>query len=103
MTLLPEPTVGGGEIDGRSEDIAEGGLLLITQQSMSIGDVVMLRLPLPMSGRTETLPGTVRWVKPGRLRHAIGVAFDAIGDRAREEIVRYVDLCRVRPTSDDGA
>lgn len=103
VTPLRVMLMGGGEIDGRSEDIAEGGLLLITQQSMSIGDVVMLRLPLPMTGRTETLPATVRWVKPGRLRHAIGVAFDAIGDRAREEIVRYVDLCRVRPTSDDGS
>jgi len=86
--------IGGGELDGRTEDIAEGGLLLVTQRPLKVGDVVMLRLPLPMSGRTETIPATVRWVKPGTLRNAIGVAFDSMNDRAREEIGRYVELNR---------
>lgn len=86
-------TPNGGDVDGRTEDVAEGGVLLISQQPFVQGDRVMVRIPLPMTGRLETIPAVVRWAKPGRLRHATGLAFDEMSDRARDEIRQYIEIC----------
>lgn len=85
-------TPNGGDVDGRTEDIAEGGLLLISQQPFVQGEVVQIRMSLPMSGRLETIAALVRWAKPGRLRHATGLEFQTLSDRAREEIQQYVAI-----------
>lgn len=85
-------TPNGGDVDGRTEDIAEGGVLLISQQPFVQGETVQVRLALPMSGRMETLTAVVRWAKPGRLRHATGLEFQTMSDRAREEIQQYVSI-----------
>jgi serine/threonine protein kinase len=86
-------TPNGIDVDGRTEDVAEGGILLISQQPFVQGDVVKVRMPLPMTGRLEIIPAIVRWAKPGRLRHATGLAFDEMSERAREEIRQYVTIC----------
>lgn len=92
VTPMRATVLGGTDVDGRTEDIALGGILFVSHAPMQVGDVVMLRLPLPMSGRLETVPSTVRWVRPGRLRNAIGLAFDGLSTRAQEEIERYVAI-----------
>jgi hypothetical protein len=81
-----------GACDGRTEDISEQGLLVVTSGSCVEGDEVTVRLPLPSSGRVVTLPGIARWAKTQRGQRAIGIELGAIPPDARADIRNYVAL-----------
>jgi len=76
----------------RIEDISEGGVLLISEQTYTLGEIVRLRFSLPISGRVITLPATVRWTRKARTGPATGVGFTELADAARAEIRQYVAL-----------
>jgi serine/threonine protein kinase len=81
----------GATIDGRSEDISEGGLLLLTERSAVAGELVQVRFASPVAGAIVTVPALVRWVRPARAGKAVlGCSFTELTDELREEIGRYV-------------
>lgn len=82
----------GGPCDGRSEDISEGGLLVVTSAECTDGDRVKVRLPLPTSGRVVVLEAIARWSKNRRGQRAIGVEFVDPPEEVRAEIRTYVTL-----------
>lgn len=94
----------GSNIDGRSEDISEGGLLLILPHYMKNRaeaqsgrtETVKIRFSLPTTGAIATVSGTVRWLKDGSGRAALGIEFDAPSDEVRSSIATYVRLVGVR-------
>jgi tRNA A-37 threonylcarbamoyl transferase component Bud32 len=89
----------GAVHDGRTEDISEGGVLVVTDTPCGTGERVKMRLPLPAAGRVVTLEGVTRWVRTVRGRQAIGVAFDAVPPDVAAEIRVYVQLVSgQRPT-----
>jgi len=85
--------LGPGKVhDGRTEDISEGGLLIVTQEECAGDQQVQVRLPLPTSGRVVTVEGITRWVKTRKDQRALGVEFTNVGADARVEIARYVEI-----------
>ncbi|MCB9596759.1 MAG: PilZ domain-containing protein [Sandaracinaceae bacterium] len=84
---------GDATLDGRTENICEGGLLVLGVGNVEVGASVLVRLALPASGRIVSEPATVRWVRGGEGQaKAFGVSFDDPAARTLDEIQRYVAL-----------
>lgn len=86
-----------GSADGRTEDVSEGGLLVVTTAAVQEGERVSVRFPLPRSGRVVTVEATARWTRTRRGQKAVGVAFAALPDPVREELRAYVGLMAAVP------
>jgi uncharacterized protein (TIGR02266 family) len=85
---------GVGAIDGRSEDICEGGIFLVTRGTIADGAEVTLRFALPLDGNVVSETGIVRWTRSprsgGSEPRAMGVEFSATSAECVEQIARYV-------------
>jgi serine/threonine-protein kinase len=81
--------------DGRTEDISEGGVLIVTDNECARDQRVKVRLPLPSTGRVVTVDAVTRWIKTGRNRRAVGVEFQDPPEDLRAEIRDYVALMTV--------
>ncbi|HEX7479009.1 MAG TPA: serine/threonine-protein kinase [Polyangiales bacterium] len=84
--------VGQSISDGRTEDLSEGGVLMVTEGAVPDGERVTLRLPMPVSGRVVELQATTKWIKTGRNGRAIGAEFIDAPQDVRSEIRSYVAL-----------
>lgn len=82
----------GGAVDGRTEDISEGGLLVVVTGECGEGESVTVRFPLPTSGRVVTAAGVARWIKVQRGRRAVGIAFESLAEDAAAEIRAFADI-----------
>jgi len=83
---------GEGTLDGRTENIGEGGVLIVGAGEVTELDEVLLRFALPTSGRLVSEPATVRWVRRAAETTAFGVSFDEPTERTLEDIRAYVEL-----------
>lgn len=93
----------GSTIDGRSEDISEGGLLVVLPATYRGGafagvEQIHCRFALPTTGVVATVVGTVRWLKDGQGRAALGVAFTDPSDVVRKSISTYVSVIGTDPS-----
>ncbi len=84
-----------GIVDVRSEDLSEGGMLVLVPFALPQGTKVKIRLSLPISGRVATLDTLVRWVKgrgseKGQGPFAVGLEFVDLDAVAKSEVHRYV-------------
>jgi eukaryotic-like serine/threonine-protein kinase len=83
----------GRTIDGRTEDVSEGGLLIIVQEGeISQGNAIALRFALPMEGKVVTCRSHVRWVRASHGRRAIGVEFENAPPELAPSVTRYIEL-----------
>ncbi len=94
----------GHHVDGRSEDISVGGLLVVASSERAADSAtatprerrseerVTLRFSLPTTGAIVNLPGTVRWLTDGRGRSALGVEFIDPPPATHMAISRYVEI-----------
>jgi serine/threonine-protein kinase len=81
----------GAPLEGRSEDVSETGLLVITPGLCDDGEAVRVRFALPGDGGIVTTAATVRWARSARDgRGAFGLEFQGLPDFARQRIVAYV-------------
>ncbi len=89
-------------IDGRSEDVSEGGLLVLSHGECEAGLRVVIRFALPTGGKIVSVPAQVRWVRAssGLSRasgvHAMGVEFIDQPAAVRSSIALYVGLMAER-------
>jgi serine/threonine protein kinase len=81
---------GATVLDGRSEDISVGGLLVLAPQAFEQAELVQVRFALPLTGRLIEISATARWVKAAGVRGAVGLQFSAVPAEAHEVIERYV-------------
>ncbi len=81
-----------GTCDGRTEDISEGGVLVIAEADCASNEKVKVRLPLPATGRVVTLEAITRWVKTNRAQRALGLEFTNASDDVKKEIRAYAAL-----------
>lgn len=85
-----------GEVDGRCEDISEGGMLLLSDQACQPNEVVSVRFALPIEGRVAECKARVQWVRarPDRpyASQAIGLEFLDPSSELRASLARYVAL-----------
>jgi serine/threonine protein kinase len=82
----------GATADGRTEDISEGGLLMVMDANCGDGQRVRVRLVIPVSGRVVELEGTTKWIIRGRAQRAVGLEFIGLPDDIRGAIRSYVTL-----------
>lgn len=87
----------GSHIDGRSEDIGEGGLLVLVDRASAsavhaVGEQVRVHVSLPLGGDMAKLPATLRWSRDARGRAAVGLEFTSLDARVRSAIAAYVVL-----------
>lgn len=88
---------GGQTLDGRTEDISEGGLLVLSHAPCTADQRVAVRLALPMEGKVVSVDAHARWVRAAAGPHApgvcaIGLEFVDLPAAARASIARYVSL-----------
>ena len=85
-----------GEVDGRCEDISEGGMLLLSDQACEPNEEVSVRFALPIEGRIAVCKARVQWVRarPDRpyASQAIGLEFMDASSEIRASLSRYVAL-----------
>ena len=93
--LLPE----GIHVDGRTEDLSEGGTLVVTKNAVPTDRTVSVRLPLPGDGRVVEITGVVRWSRERRNVFASGLEFVGLTDDARNAVRTYVSMMSGAPTT----
>ena len=72
-----------------TEDISEGGLLIMTSKAkVTKGAAMLVRFALPIDGRVVTEQAIVKWTRG----NAIGVALAAPAAETARQIERYVEL-----------
>ena len=82
---------GHDPVDGRSEDISEGGLFVLADRTVTVGEHAEVRFALPTTGTIARVAGLARWVRPARGgKAAVGFEFAELEDDIRQAIAEYV-------------
>ncbi len=84
-------------LEGRNEDISEGGMLVISRDACPVNRRVYIRFALPIDGRIVTVAADTRWIRaarPGDVEgpRAIGLEFSRLAPDVAEVISAYVGL-----------
>jgi serine/threonine-protein kinase len=89
-----------GPLDGRSEDVSEGGMLFVAKEPLARGELVHVRFALPIEGRVASAQARVQWVRDagGGATCAIGLEFVQIAPEVRSSIARFVLLMTGAPS-----
>lgn len=88
---MTELTYDGTTVDGRSEDISLGGMLVRTAGAIPAQAKVRVKFDLPRVGRTVTVGATIRWCREARDGgHANGVQFVDLPNDCRKAILDFV-------------
>jgi serine/threonine protein kinase len=92
----------GHTVDGRTEDISEGGLLFFTRDSFGLegnqeGVVATVRFAVPIDGRVTSTRVRIRWVRRSRpdqpdAPHACGLEFLELEPPTALAVQRFVGL-----------
>lgn len=88
---------GIGSIDGRSEDVSGGGLLVVSRGGLKAGTEVTVRFALPLDGRVVSESAVIKWSRAARSDEssglcAIGVEIHAASAETLRQVERYVTL-----------
>jgi serine/threonine-protein kinase len=74
---------------GRSEDISEGGLLVMTAQRCDEGEQVRIRFAVPGTGQFADTAAVVRWARKGRTIGVVGFEFADLPEEIGAAIRAY--------------
>jgi serine/threonine protein kinase len=86
LTTPVRVTWSGGVADGRSEDLSEGGMLVMLDGAPTEGAKVEVFFDVPGTSTRAAVPSRVQWVKTGHRRTAAGIEFLSISDTLRRAI-----------------
>ena len=92
MTPVRVVRANGTAVDTRSEDVSEGGMLVVAQTSLAPGERVRLRFASPLDGQLHDADADVRWIKPSYGRVAVGLEFVAPSDSLRAALKQFIEL-----------
>ncbi|HEX8793978.1 MAG TPA: serine/threonine-protein kinase [Polyangiaceae bacterium] len=82
----------GSEIQARSEEISEEGMLVVSPIGFALGAPAEVRFATPLTGEMIALPAVVRWTREGRGRTAMGLEFAGVPDVVRANIAQYIGM-----------
>jgi len=82
----------GSEIQARSEEISEEGMLVVTPLSFPLGSPLRLRFASPLTGEMVKIDGTVRWLREARGRSAMGIEFVGVPAVLRRVVADYIAM-----------
>ncbi|MBS2014885.1 MAG: PilZ domain-containing protein [Deltaproteobacteria bacterium] len=96
---------GRGSVDGKSEDISIGGLLIVARGTIDPDTDVTIRFALPLDGKVVAEAAKVRWSRNTRTTassgaSAFGVELAGPSDETIRQVERYVSL--MGEASDEG-
>jgi serine/threonine protein kinase len=77
-------------IDGRSEDVSVGGLLVVIGTPCAADEIVKVRFALPATGKIVELTARTKWVRNTRGTDAVGLEFTAVPPEVHSTIEAYV-------------
>jgi serine/threonine protein kinase len=80
----------GDELEARSEEISEEGMLIVAPVALELGAPLQLRFASPMTGEMIVLDASVRWTREGRGRSAVGLEFENIPLVLRGIVAQYI-------------
>jgi hypothetical protein len=87
---------GIGVLDGRSEDVSGGGLLVVSRGGLSAGTQVTVRFALPLDGKVVAEAAVVKWSRAARADEtsgrALGIELTSPSQESSRQIERYVSL-----------
>jgi hypothetical protein len=87
--LVTSPS--GSEIDARSEEISEEGMLVVAPLSLPLSAPLKLRFASPATGEMMIVAASVRWTREGRAgRNALGLEFINAPPGLRAAVARYL-------------
>jgi serine/threonine protein kinase len=89
----------GSEIQARSEEISEEGMLVVSPLGFVLGASLEVRFATPLTGEMIAVPAVVRWTREGRGRTAMGLEFAGVPDAVRGIIAQYIGML---PTAQQG-
>jgi serine/threonine-protein kinase len=87
----------GSQLDARSEEISEDGMLVVAPIGFAIGQTLRLRFATPSAGDMVEVAATVRWVRDARGRSAMGLEFVDPPSLLRDSIADYIALMPAMP------
>jgi hypothetical protein len=90
LARITQPS--GAVLDGRLEEVSEGGLQFIGDHEVPGGQTVRIRFALPATGRVTEVGAIARWSRGARGSHATGFEFSEIADPARAELRQYARI-----------
>lgn len=82
----------GEVLDGRIEEVSEGGLLFLGAKSCESGERVRLKFALPATGRIADVVAEGRWARAARGAHATGFEFMDPSEELRNAMKQYVAI-----------
>lgn len=77
-------------IEGRSEDVSAGGLLVVIATPCAADEIVKVRFALPSTGKIVELTARTKWVRNTRGTDAVGLQFTVVPPDVLEIIESYV-------------
>jgi serine/threonine protein kinase len=89
----------GSEIQARSEEISEEGMLVLSPIGFALGARVQVHFASPLTGEMVALHALVRWIREGRGRSAMGLEFVEVPPAVRGNIGQYIGML---PTAQQG-
>jgi serine/threonine protein kinase len=91
--VTPVRIVIPGEIPvrGRTEDVSEGGLLVLAEGHCPNHARVWVYFMSPITGSEVGAEAITRWVRDARGKAAVGLEFTTLAHPVRREIVQYVE------------
>jgi serine/threonine-protein kinase len=87
----------GTPLEGRTEDVSEGGILVNVAGTCAPGDRVRVRFALPRSDKMIAVDGVVRWSRPAHGMTLLGIEFVDLSPDARALIAATVEAWQALP------
>jgi serine/threonine protein kinase len=84
-----------GTMQARSEEISEEGMLVLAPAALPLGAPVTLSFATPTTGEIVTVAASVRWLREGRGKNAIGVEFKEVPESLRHAVAEYIAMLPV--------
>lgn len=82
---------GATPVRGRTEDVSEGGLLVLAEGQCPNNTRVWVYFMSPITGSAVGAEAITRWVRNARGKAAIGLEFTTLAHPVRREIAQYVE------------
>lgn len=83
--------IGGEHVDGRSEDVSAGGMLITIRGAMKSTGNLSIRFALPTTGRIVSVEVVPKWKREQGGITAVGVEFAALDPAMTAAIESYVE------------
>ena len=80
----------GATVEARSEEISQEGMLVLSPIHFALGAPVSVRFASPMTGEMIAIDASVRWIRDGRGKSAVGLEFGSVPPVLRRVFADFI-------------